>query len=136
MKKLTEAECVEMGSDVMDIAKKIKEKERNIAFWTKRFTRTNRDEDYEQSVLAFAASANYLEAIADMREVIRNLNEEDFAILFHRKYEHAAVNYGWKTQKECQTDFWELPKSNRKTMTATIIQIKLWLLAKLPKEKK
>lgn len=68
-----------------------------------------------------------------------NFDEEEMAALFHKLYEESALAYGWKTQKECQTDFWKLPEANRKTMIATMIRFKKglkqgWRAERKPKE--
>jgi len=65
--------------------------------------------------------------IEDFKKVIDNIDDEEFAELFHKEYEKASLAYGWKTQEKCQTDFWNLPEANRKAMIGTVIQIKLWL---------
>ena len=73
----------------------------------------------------------YNKALQELKEI----DDEGLAELFHKEYEKASIAYSWGTQKSCQTDFWNLPESNRKAVIGTVILVKLWLLQKLkPKE--
>lgn len=64
------------------------------------------------------------------------LSDEEMAEIFHDEYEKAAKMYGWSTQKKCSVGFWELPEANRKTMIATIIQVRKLLERRINKNKR
>ncbi len=54
----------------------------------------------------------------------KTLSDEELAEIFHNEYEKAAKAYSWNTQEKCKTDFYNLPENNRKTMIATVIQVR------------
>ena len=48
---------------------------------------------------------------------------EELAKRFHDVYEKFAVEYGWKTQEQCQVEFEDLPKENRDLMVAVVSEV-------------
>lgn len=50
---------------------------------------------------------------------------EKFAEWMHNSYESIAEDQNWKTQKECQVDFKDLPKRNRAVMIRMAERIKI-----------
>lgn len=60
-------------------------------------------------------------------EDIKGIDIEDMARAFHYMYEEEAVRVGWKTQKQCQVDFDDLPDHNRSTMILTCNRMLEWI---------
>ena len=67
------------------------------------------------------------DGMSDDEELTDIFDEEELAEWFHKEYEKASLAYGWNTQKDCQVDFWKLPKANRNTMIAVMIRLRLML---------
>lgn len=52
------------------------------------------------------------------------MDKKDLAIWLHRNYEEIASEKNWETQKDCKTDFEDLPEKNKKTMLQLAERIK------------
>ena len=48
---------------------------------------------------------------------------EQLAKKFHDTYERLSIEYGWKTQEQCQVNFADLPKENRELMIAVVSEV-------------
>ena len=48
---------------------------------------------------------------------------EHLAKKFHDTYERLSVEYGWKTQEQCQVEFADLPEENRELMIAVVSEV-------------
>ena len=62
---------------------------------------------------------NTLHTLKDFEEEINEISEEtggELAIWLHNNYESISKQVNWKTQKECRTDFNNLPKENQSVM--------------------
>lgn len=60
-------------------------------------------------------------------EEIKGIDVVEMAKEFHRVYEKESVEAGWKTQKECQVSFMELPERNRTVMLRTCALMIQWI---------
>jgi len=63
---------------------------------------------------------NSRESISKAQKIIweqkRFFIETTIAEMLHNEYERLAKEIGWKTQKDCQVKYWNLPTANLKVM--------------------
>lgn len=73
-----------------------------------------------KTFIALVESRTRADALREASEkMIDGLNPLWLAKAFHDYYEITAKLKGWKTQKDCQVDFEDLPKENQETMICT-----------------